>query len=268
MKSKDEILRALARSDDDRMLLANALDKLETCRARSYLTSTRFLDLRERSMVAQAARLAGGEGQTVFVGGYADAERACAVFYPDYLTAEDAQTQENSPLVLLRAHKHAADTLTHRDYLGALMGLGLRRDSIGDILVGEQGAEVLVLREVAEFVRLHFAQAGRKRLSLEEVPLSALQAAQTQGETREGSVASARLDNIVALTFGLSRTEAQSEIAGGRVFVNQLECVKAEKEIETGDRITVRGKGRVHVLAFTGVSRKGRQFVRFVCAAR
>ncbi|NCB28695.1 MAG: RNA-binding protein [Clostridia bacterium] len=264
MKSKEEILRALARSDDDRMLLANALDKLATCHERAYLTSTRFLDLRERSLVAQAVRLAGGEGQMVFAGGYTDAERACAVFYPDYLTAEDAQNEDNTPIALLRVHKHAADTLTHRDYLGSLMGLGLRRDSVGDILVSEQGADILVLREVAEFVRLHFAQAGRKRLSLEALPLSDLHSVQEEGEAREGSVASARLDSIVALTFGLSRTEAQSEIACGRVFVNQLGCEKAEKEIEAGDRITVRGKGRVRVLEFTGVSRKGRQFVRFV----
>lgn len=95
---KEKILRALAQSDEDRLLLAGVLDKLGTCRDRNYMTSTRFLDMRERALVQQAVRMAGAERQCVFWGGYPDAERTCAVFFPDYMTAEDAVNEDNSPV--------------------------------------------------------------------------------------------------------------------------------------------------------------------------
>lgn len=263
MKDKQEIVRALAQSEDDRILLAQALDKLETCRARSYQTHTKFLDMRERSLVLEAARLAGGADALTFAGGYEEAERACAVFFPEYLTVEDAVSEENAPICALRAQKSPADALTHRDYLGALMGLGLTRTSVGDILVHEGGADILVLREVREFVLLAFGKAGRKRLSLTEIPLSALCASQEDAVEREGSVASPRLDSVTALVFGLSRAEAQALIARGQVFLNYLQCEKDEKEVRAGDRLTVRGMGRARILEYLGTSRKGRQFLRF-----
>lgn len=260
--TKNEILRALAQNADDRMLLASALDKLETCRARNYPTNTHFLDLRERALVQQAVRLAGGEKECVFWGGYPDAERACALFFPDYLTAEDAKA--DGPLVLLRAQKHEADTLTHRDYLGALMGLRVRREMLGDILVGAHGAEILALREIAGFLLANFAQAGRKRVSLSEEPLDSLRLPPAQETAGEGSVASLRLDSAIALIFSLSRGDAQELVEKGLVFLNQQPCLKPGRDVSAGDRITVRGKGRARIEALGGVSRKGRQFIRFV----
>lgn len=263
MKDKQEILRALAKSDDDRMLLAGVLDKLEACRSRNYLTSTRFLDMHERALVQQGVRLAGGERECVFFGGYTDAERTVAVFFPDYLTAQDAIREENSPVALLRAEKHDADTLTHRDYLGALMGLQISRDMLGDILISDHGAELLVQRDMAAFIQMNFAQAGRKRLSLSSVPLADIRLPEVQETEGEGSVASMRLDSMVALIFSFSRSDAQAQIAKGLVFVNQQPCMKPGHDVDVGDRITVRGKGRARILALGGTSRKGRQFVRF-----
>lgn len=189
MKSKSEILHALAQTGEDHILLARALDKLEMCRARSYQTNTKFLDIRERALVEQAVRLAGAAHETVFAGGYADAERVTAIFYPTYLTAEQAADETHAPFTMLRVHKSPADSLTHRDYLGALMGLGLRRDCIGDILVQPDGADILVLREVAGCVLLGFDRAGRKRLEVVQAPIAALRAPAEGGEESEGSVA-------------------------------------------------------------------------------
>ena len=262
--TKQEFLRALAQNPDDRMLLASVLDKLETCRTRNYLTSTRFLDMRERALVQQAVRKAGAEHECVFWGGYTDAEHTCAVFFPDYMTAHDVQNEDNSPVALLRASKHDADTLTHRDYLGALMGMQIKRDMIGDILVGPHGAEILVLREIAEFLLMNFGQVGRKYISLSLEPLSALQLPKVQQITGEGSIASLRLDSVIALVFSLSRSDAQAFIEKGLVFVNQQPCLKPGHDIDVGDRITVRGKGRAQVESLGGVSKKGRQFIRFV----
>ncbi|MDY3617861.1 YlmH family RNA-binding protein [Agathobaculum sp.] len=262
MKSKQEILSALAQTEDDRVLLAGLMDKEQTCVSRGYLTHSRFLDLRERALAAEAVRLMGSAGHTVFWGGYDDAERVLAVFYPEYL--EEPSAREQTPLALLRAHKHPGDTLSHRDYLGALMGLQIDRAVIGDILVHDGGADVLVLEDMAEFILLHFDKAGRKRLTLSREPLASLRQAQA-GETEgEGSVASPRLDAVLALVFRLSRGEAQEQIARGAVFLNHAQCLKGERTVAEGDRLTLRGMGRVRILSFGGVSRKGRIFIKFV----
>ena len=142
MKTKHEILTALAHSGEEKILLASLLDKEQTCDARGYLTSTRFLSMSERALCTEAVHQAGATGHAVFWGGYEDAERGLYLFYPDYMDAESAKL--SAPLALLRAHKSRSDTLTHRDYLGALMGLQLDRSMVGDILVHEEGADIIV----------------------------------------------------------------------------------------------------------------------------
>lgn len=263
MKTKEEIIRALAQTDADKLLLAGLLDKLETCQARCYATHTRFLDLRERTLCTKAIELAGAAGECVLWGGYGEAERSVAVCFPDYLTAELAIAPENSPLALLQAEKHPADTLTHRDYLGALMGLGIERSVVGDILVHPDGADLFVLAEMAEYILLNFDRAGRKRLTLTQAPLDAFRPPVIAEAEGEGSVASMRMDAVAALIFGVSRAQMQEMIAKGLVFLNHLQCLKNEAEIAPGDRITVRGLGRARVTALGGTSRKGRQFVRY-----
>ena len=116
--NKTELIRPLAQNDEDRLLLAQVLDKLETCRERSYMTHTRFLDLRQRTLVTRLIERAGARGESVLWGGHPEAERVCALFYPDYMTAKDACDPSNAPFSLLRAEKSPSDTLSHRDYLG------------------------------------------------------------------------------------------------------------------------------------------------------
>lgn len=261
MKTRDEILRALAAGEDDRLMLSRVLDKLALCRSRAYLTTTRFLDPRERALAEEALRLSGALSESIFYGGYEDAERVIAVFYPEYLTPELAM--EDAPIALLRAEKSPADTLTHRDYLGSLMGLQIERAMVGDILVHEAGADLFVLREVADFLLLNWSRAGRRRITVTEVPFTDLRraaAAETEGE---GSVASLRLDSVAALIFGLSRAQAQEQAAHGQVYLNHRACLKPDHEVREGDSITVRGHGRAKVTSLGGVSRKGRQFIRF-----
>ena len=262
MKTKQEIIAALAKNGDDRLLLASLLDKEQACRTRNYLTHTRFLSLSERALCADAVRLAGASGHALFWGGYEDAERGVWLFYPDYMDGDAAR--QAAPITLLRAHKHKEDTLTHRDYLGALMGLQIDRSVVGDILVHEEGADILVLEDMADFILLHFAKAGRKQISLTREPLAALKSAAVTQKEGSGSVASPRLDSVVALVFGLPRKEAQEKIEKGLVFVNNTPCLKPERQVDEGDRLTVRGLGRARVEEFGGTSRKGRLFLKFV----
>lgn len=244
------------------MLLAQLFDKEQTCMQRGYLTHTRFLDLNERALCTEAIWQMGASGHALIWGGYDDAERVVAVFYPDYL--DESSARETAPLVLLRAHKNEGDALTHRDYLGALMGLQIERDTVGDILVHEEGADLIVMEDMAEFLLLHYDKAGRKRITVTQEPLDSRKSAAVEEKTGSGSVSSPRLDSVTALVFGLSRTEAQARIARGLVFLNNAPCMKDEKNVSEGDRLTLRGIGRAKIDSIGGTSRKGRIFVHYV----
>ena len=262
MKQKQDIIRLLAQNEEDKILIASVLDKLNTCLSKNYMTNTRFLDLRQRALAEKAINEADGKYNCVFWGGYQDAERTCAIFFPDYMTKEEAV--QNSPIVLLRAVKNSQDNLTHRDYLGSIMGMQLNRDRIGDILVSSNGAEILVMQEVAEFIQLNLVQAGRKQISVSQKILDELVIPKENQTEGSGSVASLRIDSIISLVFKLSRGDAKVFSEKVMVFVKKQQCLKAGFDVNIGERITVRTKGRCKITELGGQSRKGRQFVNYI----
>lgn len=262
MKSKKEILDGLTNEREERLLLAGLLDQEQICRQRNYPTSTKFLSMGERALCAQAIRAAGTGSNAIFWGGYPEAERGIYIFYPDYMNAEEAK--QSAPLILLRAHKRKQAALTHRDYLGSLMGLQINRAMLGDILVNDESADMIVLEEIADFIQLHWTGAGKETLSVTREPLDALQLARTVEKEGVGSVASPRLDSVAALIFASGRKATREKIENGLIFVNNLPCKKPDYLLEVGDKITVRGEGRARVTAFDGRSRKGRLLMRYV----
>ena len=249
----------LAQDKDEQMLLIRAAERLTAARQRNIPAATAFLAAREQTLLAQLFP----HEPPVFFGGCDGAERRVAVYLPDYLE-ESWLLGDDSPVAAVRATFFEEDTLTHRDYLGSLMGLQIDRSVVGDILVHEEGADIIVLEDMAEFILMHFAKAGRKQLSLTREDLSDLKHAAVEEKRGTGSVASPRLDSVAALIFGLPRKDAQARIEKGLVFVNNTPCMKPEHQITEGDRLTVRGVGRARVEAFGGTSRKGRIFLEYV----
>ena len=148
--------------------------------------------------------------------------------------------------------------LTHRDYLGSLMGLGITREKIGDILIGETGAQVIVLRETLPILLAQWEKAGRYPVTLTPLPLDQL--TPTPGETKEvrATVASVRLDAVVSAGFSIPRSRAAELIKGGRVMVNHRPCEKADKVVEAGDVLTCRGLGKCVLTEIGGTSKRGR----------
>ena len=258
MKTKHEILTALAHSGEEKILLASLLDKEQTCETRGYATSTRFLSMSERALCTEAVHQAGATGHALFWGGYEDAERGIYLFYPDYMDEESARL--SAPLALLRAHKSRSDTLTHRDYLGAILGLGIRREWVGDILVQAHGAFVFCLPSVEPELRT-LEQVGRAGVKAAAVPLSAVPVPERRVRPVTFTVQSARLDAVVSGMFRLSRTSAAAQIRAGAVHLNYAECLRPDAPVAPGDVLSLRGAGKGVVTEVGGVSRKGRQFV-------
>jgi len=165
-------------------------------------------------------------------------------------------------LALVRVHVPAKSAeykkLSHRDYLGSVLGLGLERKVIGDIIVCEDGADISVSSPIAEFLHLNLNQIGRVNVTTEILPIEELRTFEIKTQVKKDTVASLRLDNIVASAFNLSRAKAQEAIRHGQVNVNQEECTKTDYEVKLLDKVSLRHFGKVMLSEIGGESRKGR----------
>lgn len=247
--------------DSDGRLIGVIEDRIRQCQNRYAPTWTGFLDPHQSGLARQHVEtLAPADVTVCFTGGYPDAERVLLLCLPEYLDP----AEETGPLAVVRATvKPGGRTLTHSDYLGSLLGLGLSREKTGDILVREDGADFLVLEEIVPFLLTHYDKAGRTLLHLESVPLSALAIPQEAGVMVSDTVASLRLDNVVSAAFSMPRTKAATAIASGRVFLNDREEQRPDASVAEGSKIVVRGSGRAFLREVSGPSRKGRLFVLF-----
>jgi RNA-binding protein YlmH len=237
---------------EDDILLAGIEDKIRQCEDHYTATNTTFLDVRQRTLAETKCRQHKGL-RHVFYGGYEDAERTVAVFLPDY-----AELSDHDPLALLRITQSGQKTLTHRDYLGSILGLGIRREIIGDILVRDNGADIVIIKEMGDFLLFNYEKAGRASLKVEVVSIGDILLPEVRFEEKRDTVASLRLDNVVASAFNLSRGKAAEAIERGLVFVNGLETLKADRPIKEGDRLVLRGKGKVLLKAASGATKKDR----------
>ncbi len=252
---------------EDRMLEAQIRDRARQCSDRYMITSTNFLDPHGKSIVESLLKTGElGAARCGFYGGYDDAERTLAVFLPEYIEEDVkeyfAAEPEEEPLTVLRVNlKKGSPVLSHRDYLGALMGLGIKRESVGDILVRRDGADIIVLKEMASFISMNMDKAGRVRLQFQEIPVSELIVPEMHRTEVTESVSSLRLDNMLSSAFGLSRGKALEAISAGIVFVNGTTASKPEKKLNEGDKLVLRGKGKAVFKEIKGVSNKGRTIV-------
>ena len=247
--------------NDDERMLAHLQDKADQAADRYMITAGDFLDTHQRRLAEDRARSGGFPVRVLFYGGYPEAERCIPVFLPDYASEEDAAGFLK--VIRVRAPK-AGRKLTHRDYLGSLLSLGIDRSVTGDILVRDErsgigpGADIIVKEEMAEFIRLHYEKAGRTGLETEILPLDELHPATAETELIRDTVASLRLDSIVASAFRLSRAKAAESIRRGLVSVNSMEAVKPDMEIHENDKIVLRGKGRLILTEAGGTTRRDR----------
>lgn len=172
--------------------------------------------------------------------------------------------EEDDPLAVLRVKiPKGSRKLTHRDYLGSILALGIDRNVTGDILVRDDGADIIILKSMAEFLLSNYTAAGRTTLATEIVPIGELELGAIKTSIKRDTLASMRLDNAVSSVFPMSRGKAQEFIQSGLVFVNNVQCTKPDKTIETGDKIVLRGKGRAIVLSCGSLTKKGRIPVEF-----
>ncbi len=260
---------------EDNFFLGQVEDKIAQCENKYIATHTGFMDAHQQSLAQTFCRknfvtvftMEQEEDpesaeerpavRSLFYGGYEEAERVILLNLPEY-----ANLADENPLAVVRAKvPEKGKALTHRDYLGSLIGLGMKREMIGDILVRDDGADIIVLAEIADFILQNYYKAGRVNLSLEKLDIAKLIVPAAKIREITDTVASLRLDNIVASAFSLSRSKAAEAINRGIVFVNNVEILKTDYQVKEGEKISLRGKGKARLKEIGGWSRKDRQYI-------
>lgn len=250
---KQTMIAKIAQESEDKLLLARILDKYEQMERRGIPTATVFLSQREQLLAQVLLNTAQIRSGYRFDGGFEDAERKLLLFLPEW--AEDNADE----IAFIRASFHGNDSgLTHRDILGSLMGLGITRETVGDILISPHSADVVTAPKVAEFLLREWSSAGRVRLSVSRIEREELRCPQASVKEVSDTVSSLRLDAVVSAAFSMSRGKAADLIAAGKVSLDHQPCIKCDKTVGEGSTISARGFGKAVMRECSRVSKKGR----------
>lgn len=250
---KQRAIASVAETEEDQLLLARIYDKLTRGLERNIFVATGFLSPREQMMTRRLL----SHMPLLFFGGCAGAERRVACYLPEYMT-EDFLAADDGPVAAVRAAYYEKDTLTHRDFLGSLMGAGVKRETLGDIYVSQGQCDFLVTRPVLPYLLENLTSAGRTKLRLTTISLEDVRRPVTETKKIRDTVPSLRLDCLVGAAFSLARGPAAQLITAGKVAVNDLVCLKGDRQLQQGDHIAARGFGKAVLAQVGGTTRKGR----------
>lgn len=251
------------KKQEDKICLSQVLDKIEFSRTRDKIEHTDFLDMYQVALVENFLRKIKFENYQLY-GGYEKAERKILIIYPEKYDERMLEKNYNKMVKVIRIQlpEELYETYSHRNYLGGIVKLGLKREKVGDIIVYEKGADIITLENFTEILKQQLPSLTRfenSNITIEET--QNLQKREVKAEKVKIIVPSLRLDNFVSDLARTSRSKAVQMINQERVFVNGKSETKASKQIKLNDVITIRGKGRFIVKEFDGTTRSGRTVV-------
>ena len=247
-------IEKIARTPEDRLLLAKLWDKINAGMRRNIPAATCFLSPRELEM----SRYLFGDADGLHTfGGYEGAERQMLLYVPEYMEL-DTLLEEDAPLCCLRATFFEEDSLSHRDFLGALMGAGIGRETVGDICVGKGCCDFFVTAEIAPYILQSFTSAGRTKLSISQIPLADASIPEPEVKEIKDTLASLRLDSVISSGFRIGRSLAAQYVSAGKAAIDGLPCEKPDKAVAEGAKISVRGLGKIKLATIGSRTKKDR----------
>lgn len=240
---------AVYTSDKDKLFISKLDDAVYLSQKRQKPYFFSFLSEAEQALAKKHLEYIGFKSFS-FYGGYDNSERKvlCLDYYED---------NPEYPVFALEFKFRAADKLTHRDFLGALMSLGIERETVGDILVEDGRCVVFVKSEIADYIKNQISKIGRAGVKVSDADIASLPKGRGV-EEKSAVVSSLRLDNIVAAVTGLSREKTKNLIISGNVALNFFDCTNISKAVCEGDTVTVRGKGKYVINGVMGETKKHR----------
>lgn len=251
------------KKQEDKMCLSQVLDKIEFSKTKEKIEYTDFLDMYQVALVENFLRKIRFENYQLY-GGYEEAERKILIIYPEKYDEKMLEKNYNKMIKIVRIQlsEEEQGKYSHRNYLGGIVKLGLKREKVGDIMVYEQGADIITLADFADILKQQLPSLTRfenSHIIIEEI--SQLRQKEVKVEQVKIIVPSLRLDNFVSDLARTSRSKASQIIDQERVFVNGQNETKASKQLKLNDVITIRGKGRFVIKELAGTTRSGRMVV-------
>lgn len=253
MNINREALLKLGSTEEERLILARYIDLAAQVFLDVLPKCGPFLNLREQELLDTIFRQIDGIILR-FDGGYRGAERKRGVVLPDFYGSDPVDTKLSALLI----QGKFPNEISHRDFLGSILGTGIERSKVGDILLVDGGAQVILDSDIKTFVLQNLSQVGSYKVDLSEIDLEQLISGEERVKEIKTTVSSLRLDSVAAQGFGMSRTAMAREIKSKRVKLNWQEIDSPSKEVALGDIISIRGRGRVEIDAIGGTTKKGR----------
>jgi len=242
---------------EELMLQKRLIELSKLAYQRGIVTYSDFLNLNELNILHTMPKNELYTSYKVF-GGYDFSERQMVAFLPDALCYE--YFYPISVLKISPLQKKFAESLSHRDYLGAILNLGIERSKIGDILVQDNSAILFIHQSLETFVQEELRRIKHTSVMAEPENFAEI-SYKPKTEEKKGTVSSLRLDSLMALAFSSSRTKLVSYIENGKVFVNGKLITSNGYQIKEEDIISVRGLGRFQFKETLSQTKKGRYFV-------
>lgn len=255
MFDRELILRRISKIED-KMLVSKLMDKAIKASHTGKFVFSDFLDPYQKRLIDKVF-CSIDLIDYKYNGGYQGAEREIMVFCPKNMSLDD-HTYIKMPLKVIEISLRNMNSLTHRDFLGALMGLGIKREKVGDILLEEDVASIIAINDIADFIRFNLFKIGSIKVDAEIKDIEEIRSPQQKLKEIKGTVASMRLDCIASAGFGISRSKIAEYIKAEKVSINWEKTVSLTKEVKEGDTISIRGKGRVILDSIGGATKKGR----------
>lgn len=245
---------------EDKLILAKLMDKLKFSKTKNKIVSSEFLTIYQKQIIQKELNKIKFKNY-LFFGGYDEAEGECIIIYPEVLGLEIAKKNLKQIVKAIRIilPKELKGKYTHRDYLGSLMKIGLNRNRIGDIIVHEDKAYIVVLKENAEYIAeslKHMIQFSKSQVEI--INYDEMELKESSFEEIKLSLSSMRVDNIVSEIIRTSRSKAEILLKAEKIFVNSKCETKNTKIIKTKDILAIRGYGKFIIDEIGQKNKKGK----------
>ena len=235
-------------SDNDKLFYSKLDDAIYLCNVRQKPYFMSFMSERRQALAAEYLKTVYFNNYSFF-GGYENSERKVLGLFFDETT--------EFPVSAIEFKFRSCDKLSHRDFLGALMSLGIERETVGDILVEDGRCVVFVKSELKEYIISQLFKIGNVGVKITDANLNALPKGRGFDETFY-TVSSLRLDNIISAVTGLSREKTKTLILSGDVSYNFIPNQNVSLTVKESDSFTIRGKGKYILNGIFGETKKGR----------
>ena len=258
--NRQEILEKII-NEEDKILVSKLLDKIEFVAKRNSVEHTEFLDMRQRQILEKIL-LNMKYTNYVALGGHHEAERTLIILYPSKLEEVFKNNHFDYDTIFsvirITLPNELKGMYHHRDYLGAVIKIGIKREKVGDIITSINGADFIVQKDATKYILEGLKKLTRfSKSKFDVLSIKELNEEKQTIQKLKIIIPSMRIDSIVSEVIRTSRAKTVGIIKEERIFVNHELITKSSKEVKQGDIITVRGKGRFVVGNIINTTKKG-----------